>query len=106
MSNEPSPIERGNGKPARRPLQTAVNGRQARGQFAAGNRFGRGNGISRKVARFRTSMFAAVKAGDVRAIVVKLLEEAKAGESWAVVPRGMLTLSNVSKPWRPCFRRK
>jgi hypothetical protein len=29
-------------------------------------------------------MFAAVKAGDVRAIVLKLLEQAKAGEPWAV----------------------
>lgn len=66
------------------PLQTALNGRQARGRFAPGNKAAKGNGQARKVARFRTSMFAAVKAGDVRAIVSKLLEQAKGGESWAV----------------------
>jgi hypothetical protein len=66
------------------PLQTVSNGRQARGRFAPGNKAAQGNGQARKVARFRASMFAAVKAGDVRAIVVKLLEQAKAGEGWAV----------------------
>ena len=65
-------------------LETVHNGRSPRGHFAPGNRFGQGNGIARKVARFRTSMFAAVKAGDVRAIVATLLERAKAGEPWAV----------------------
>ena len=83
MSSETVPQDEPNGR-AQRPLATVSNGRQDGGRFAPGNRFGKGNGIARKVARFRTSMFAAVKAGDVRAIVLKLLEQAKAGEPWAV----------------------
>ena len=66
------------------PLQTGANGRQARGRFAPGNKAAKGNGQARKVARFRAAMFSAVKAGDVRAIVVQLVQEAKAGQPWAV----------------------
>ena len=83
MSTETVPQDGPNGN-AQRPLEMVSNGRRPNGTFAPGHKFATGNGISRKVARFRTSMFAAAKAGDVRAIVAKLLEEAKAGEPWAV----------------------
>ena len=67
------------------PIQNGSNGgRGPRGRFAPGNPGGPGSGVARKVARFRASMFAAVKAGDVKAIVAELLKQAKAGESWAV----------------------
>lgn len=66
------------------PLQTGSNGRQTRGRFGPGNRFAKGNGATRKLARFRMAMFAAVKTSDVKEIIGKLLEQAKAGESWAV----------------------
>jgi hypothetical protein len=66
------------------PSSTVCNGRGARGRFAPGNKAAKGNGIARKVTRFRTSMFAAVKAGDVKEIVAELLRQAKAGEGWAV----------------------
>ena len=83
MSTETVPQDGPNGN-AQRPLEMVSNGRRPNGTFAPGHKFATGNGISRKVARFRTSMFAAAKAGDVRAIVAKLIAEAKAGEPWAV----------------------
>ena len=70
--------------PNAQPFQTASNGRQPGGRFGRGNKAAQGNGQTRKVARFRTAMFAAVKAGDIRAIVGTLVEQAKAGEGWAV----------------------
>ena len=68
------------------PSETELHGGRnpQTGRFTPGNKLARGNAAARKVARFRASMFAAVKAGDVKAIVVELLARARAGESWAV----------------------
>jgi len=45
--------------------------------------------VSRKAARFRSALFAAVTATDFRAIVVRVVQEAKAGESGTAVPGGI-----------------
>ena len=65
------------------PIQNGPN-RGPGGRFAKGNSGGPGSGIARKVARFRNAMFSTVKPGDVKEIIAKLIEQAKAGESWAV----------------------
>ena len=45
---------------------------------------GRGSSVGRKAAKFRTALFASVKAADFREIAQRLLQEAKSGEAWAV----------------------
>jgi hypothetical protein len=66
------------------PLQQAANGRRPNGTFAPGHKFGRGNGIARKVARFRDRLFRSVTNDEFAEIVEALKKEAKAGQSWAV----------------------
>ena len=66
------------------PTENGANGRGPGGRFAKGNPGGPGSGVARKTARFRTKLFAAVKVGDFAEIVTVLVQEAKAGQSWAV----------------------
>ena len=66
------------------PSQNGENGRDSRGRFAPGNSGGPGNATARKAATFRAKLFDAVSVGDFAAIVARLLQEAKGGESWAV----------------------
>jgi len=69
MSNAPSP--------------TADNGRTDHGRdgrFLPGNRAARGNPFARKVGQLRSAMLRSVKASDVKAVVVKLVEMAKSGD--------------------------
>ena len=54
------------------------------GQFAAGNQCAKGNSTPRKAATFRAKLFRCVTPADFRAIVQKLVEEAKAGQPWAI----------------------
>jgi hypothetical protein len=49
------------------------------GKFAAGNKGGPGNPHAARVARLRTALLDAVTPADMKAIVAKLVEQAKAG---------------------------
>lgn len=56
----------------------------ATGRFAPGNQCARGNATPRKAATFRAKLFRCVTPADFRDIVQKLVEEAKAGQPWAI----------------------
>ena len=54
-------------------------GRDTGGRFAQGNPGGPGNPHARKVGQLRSAMLQAVTQTDMKAIVKKLVDEAKAG---------------------------
>lgn len=59
------------------------NGRDNSGRFAKGNSFGRGNPQAKRAQALRSALFAAVTEEDVKAIVRKLVQEAKDGDTVA-----------------------
>lgn len=61
------------------PSTNGVNGRDLAGRFLPGNRGGPGNPLAKRVAALRGAMLDAVSEEDIRAIVGKLVELAKAG---------------------------
>jgi hypothetical protein len=66
------------------PISTVSDGKDlVTGKFIVGNRCAQGNITPRKAATFRAKLFRCVSPADFRAIVQKLVEEAKAGEPWA-----------------------
>ena len=63
------------------PSPSDDNGRDpASGRFLLGNRLASGNPHHRRVAELRAALLDAVSAEDLRAIVGKLIERAKAGD--------------------------
>ncbi len=60
------------------------NGRDGHGRFAQGNPGGPGNPHAAAVGRWRTALAHTVTEDDLRAVIAKLVERAKAGERWAV----------------------
>jgi len=54
------------------------------GRFAAGNPGGPGNPHARRVATLRALLFEAVTDDDLRAVVGKLIEQAKGGDLAAI----------------------
>lgn len=60
------------------------NGRDGLGRFATGNPGGPGNPHAKRVGELRSALMAAVRPGDVTAIVGKLVELAKAGDVRAI----------------------
>lgn len=65
------------------PSVNGFGGRGADGKFLPGNRLGRGNPHGRRVNELRNAMLAAVSHDDVEAIIGKLIEAAKAGDTVA-----------------------
>jgi hypothetical protein len=65
MINEPSP----NGS----------NGQDSQGRFRPGNKLGKGNPMASHVNRIRVALLRSVKPSDVKAIIVKLVADAKEG---------------------------
>ena len=57
------------------PSTNGPDGRDARGRFAKGNAGGPGNPHARKVAQLRSALLRAVSAGDLRAVVKKLVDQ-------------------------------
>jgi len=55
-------------------------GRTARGTFAKGNAGGPGNPHAKRVARLRSALMRAITPGDIKAIVSKLIDMARAGD--------------------------
>lgn len=66
------------------PTHNGDNGRDTRGRFLPGNPGGDGNPHAAAVNRFRAAMMATVTEADVKAVITKLVQAAKAGEPWAV----------------------
>jgi hypothetical protein len=60
------------------------NGRDARGRFAAGNKFGPGNPFARKVAALRTALIETVTEEDMRFIAEQLVVTARLGDMAAI----------------------
>jgi len=58
----------------------STGGRDGRGRFAAGNRFGRGNRHFRAIARLRMAVAQAVTADDVLRVLRALADRAVAGD--------------------------
>jgi hypothetical protein len=57
----------------------ANGGRQDGGRFAKGNPGGPGNPHARRVARLRSALLKAVTPADMKAIVARLVQDARAG---------------------------
>jgi hypothetical protein len=54
--------------------------RDNRGRFLPGNKAGRGNPTNRKAQQLREALLRSVSVSDLRAIVKRLVEQAKAGD--------------------------
>jgi hypothetical protein len=62
------------------PSANGSNGRTAAGRFAAGNRLGLGNPYAKRTAQLRGLLLDSVTDNDLRSILSKLVEMAKAGD--------------------------
>ena len=65
------------------PSPNGHNGRDQRGRFSVGNVGGPGNPASKRVAALRTALLASVTPSDIEAILAKLIDAAKAGDTVA-----------------------
>ncbi len=79
----------------------------ARGKFTKGNTMGRGNPFARRVARFKAAALQAVTPQDLQAVVRRLVEAAKQGDTAAArvilpylvgKPEGMGEVDRVLTP--------
>ncbi len=66
------------------PSTNGDNGREATGRFAKGNAGGPGNPFASRVAALRILLLDAVSNDDLRAVIAKLVEQAKAGDLAAI----------------------
>ena len=61
------------------PSLNGGNGQGSDGRFAKGNRMGKGNPMAKHVNRQRIQLLRSVKASDMKAIIGKLVADAKEG---------------------------
>lgn len=61
-----------------------AKGRDRAGRFAPGNRASKGNPHAVQVAKLRATLLGAVTPADLKAVIGKMIEAAKAGEPWAI----------------------
>jgi hypothetical protein len=61
-----------------------ANGRDSAGHFAPGNKLGKGNPYARAAARLRAELYRSITAKDIKAVVLALIEQAKAGNVAAI----------------------
>src|SRR5207244_2321659 len=80
---------------------TADAGRTNNGQFAPGNKAGRGNPFARQVALLRKALLDAVTPETLMAIAVKLSETALAGDLAAIKLLFSYVLGHTPKPMNP-----
>lgn len=66
------------------PLTNAGNGHDHLGRFTVGNTLGRGNPANAKAQKIRAALLTSIKPNDIRAVVAKLVEMAKAGDLPAI----------------------
>ena len=70
---------------SKKPSPNGTNGRTKTGQFAPGNKFGRGGSVhAQRKSQFRAMLMESVTDEDFLEIVKVLLGEAKAGKMWAI----------------------
>ena len=74
---------------------TDATGRGTDGKFATGNAFGKGNPVQRHAQRLRQLFVTAVSEQDIRDIVLKLVELAKAGD---IAAANLLLTRALGKP--------
>ena len=79
-----SPDQPASGQSNGQPLPTAGNGRDTHGQFAPGNRIGKGNPFGKRVNEIRGELINALTTEDIRAVASALIEKAKSGDIPAV----------------------
>ena len=60
-------------------VEKALEGFKPNGQFAKGNKLGKGNPFARQLNQFRAAIYASATAADVDAVIKVLLREAKGG---------------------------
>ena len=72
-----------------------ATGRGTDGKFATGNAFGKGNPVQRHAQRLRQLFVTAVSEQDIRDIVLKLVELAKAGD---IAAANLLLTRALGKP--------
>jgi hypothetical protein len=77
------------------PSPNGDNGRTTGGRFAAGNPGGPGNPYAKRIGELRSALLQAVTDEDWTAMIRKLIDEAKAGERWAI---GELLTRVLGKP--------
>ena len=65
------------------PKPAESSGRQPDGKFAKGNRAGQGNPHAKRAQQLRSAVLAAVKPSEIKAVVLKLVELAKGGDTVA-----------------------
>ena len=65
-------------KPAR--STTASYGKDEQGRFVKGNKCAKGNPFAKKVAQLRAALLSAITPADVRAIIKKLVKQARSGD--------------------------
>ena len=65
-------------------LTKGPNGRDSKGRFKPGCKPGPGNPHAAAVSRWRKGLIEAVTPEDITAVVLVLVQEAKAGRAWAV----------------------
>ncbi len=58
--------------------------RAPNGTFAHGNKASKGNPYAKRVGELRAALFEAVTPDDLKAVILKLLEQAKAGETASI----------------------
>ena len=61
----------------------STNGRNGSGQFATGNKHGKGNPLFGKVATLRSAVLESVTPATVKGLIKALIERAKAGDTAA-----------------------
>jgi hypothetical protein len=70
-----------NGKAKVKQEKVEDTGRDGAGKFTPGNAGGPGNPFARRVAHLRSVMVQAISDEDIAAIIVKLMEQARAGDA-------------------------
>ena len=66
-----------------KPSKNGANGRGADGKFTKGNPGGPGNPFAKQVADTRAALYAAVTEEDIKAVVAKMVRQARAGDAAA-----------------------
>ncbi len=70
-------------QPPPAPSTTAIDGRDARGRFAPGNGFSKGNPHGRRVAELRSALFAKIGPAELGEMIDALMAKARSGDTAA-----------------------
>lgn len=83
-------------------VSPSTNGmRKVNGQFAAGNKYGRGNPHAQKVAQLRTALIQAVTPQDMEEIMKALISQCKAGDIASIKLLLPYLVGSIPQPVNP-----